>query len=151
MVLLIQRVNMASLSIDKKQIGSFDKGLIAYIGFGDEDNSIDCDWIANKLINLRIFEDVSGKMNNPLNEGGGIMLIPNFTLLGEAKKGFRPSFGKSLNYQLAEKAFLDTAALLVKECSSKKIQFVSGTFGADMKIRSENDGPVNLIINKSFV
>lgn len=151
MILLVQRVNNATLSIDGQIKAEISRGLLVYIGFERSDERIDKDWIANKLINLRIFPDAEGKMNNSIADiGGGLLIVPNFTLAGKAKKGFRPSYGDALEYDSAKAEFVGCTEVLNKTCLDQGIEFGSGVFGADMQIESTNEGPVNLIIQKSF-
>lgn len=139
MRVLVQRVKNATIIIDGKS-KSMGIGLVAYVGYGKEDTDRN-EWLANKLCGLRVFEK-DDKMNLSLNDVGGVlMLVSNFTLCGNAQKGFRPSFDGAMGYALAEKMFYD----LVSRCD-KQVSVISGVFGADMLIECGVDGPVNIII-----
>ncbi len=143
---VVQRVKEAKLIIDGKEIGNIKKGVVVFVGFKKGDNDLNIDFIINKIVNLRIFEDSNGKMNlSPLELSLDLMVIPNFTLYGDCKKGYRP------NFQMAMPP--DEARILyenfVKKLKEKwKLKLVTGVFGAMMEIYLVNDGPVTIIIEK---
>ena len=113
--------------------------------FIDDDNDVDLDWISNKIINLRIFNDEDGKMNKSLlNVGGDILLISQFTLHGSTKKGNRPSFIKAAKPEYANKMY-EKLIQVLEQSIGKKIQ--TGEFGGDMEVSLINDGPTTIIID----
>jgi D-aminoacyl-tRNA deacylase len=145
MRVVIQRVSKASVEIDGKIHGEIEKGLLFFAGFEDADNTEDIVWISNKICNLRIFNDSDGVMNVSIKEdGGGILLISQFTLHASTKKGNRPSYIKASKPEIA----IPLYEQLIKQIETdlgKKIQ--TGIFGADMKVELVNDGPVTIIID----
>ena len=143
MKVVIQRSKNASVSVDNKIINQIDHGFVILVGFTQEDNSLDIDYIVKKITNLRIFDDENGIMNKSIIDvGGSILSISQFTLYADTKKGNRPSYIKALNGSEAIK--------LYDEFNSKLNEFVNtlpGVFGADMKVSLINDGPVTIIID----
>ena len=145
MRVVIQRVLNASVHVNKKKVCSIKKGLLVFVGFEINDNIIDCDWIANKILNLRIFSKKENSMELSVKDvKGEILIISQFTLHAKTKKGNRPSFIKSAKSETS-KTLYDKFMLTIKELYKNKIS--QGIFGADMKIRLENDGPVTIIID----
>lgn len=149
---VIQRTKSeAYVAVDAKKVGQIDKGLIVYLGIGINDTKDDIDWLANKIVNLRIFSDQNGKMNLSLIDiEGQILLISQFTLFGQVKKGNRPSYIKSADPDKANKMYEKFADVLI---NNHKIKTEKGIFAADMKVSYINDGPVTIIIDskqKSF-
>ncbi len=142
-VVLVQRVKSASVILESGEERSTGKGLLVYVGFEREDTPEVIPKIARKVVNLRIFEDAVGKMNLSVKDiGGEILLIPNFTLAGDAKKGNRPSFGGAKPPEEASGMFLALFEELKGEVNAQR-----GEFGTYMRIISENDGPVNIVMN----
>jgi len=142
----VQRVSSASVSIDGKLQGAIDKGLLVLLGIKDSDDEEIAKWFANKLVNLRIFSDESGKMNRSvLDIGGGILLISNFTLYGDTRKGYRPSFSKAASPDIAKPLY---DKMLDNLRSNKSLKIEAGVFGAMMNVALVNDGPVTVIIEK---
>jgi D-tyrosyl-tRNA(Tyr) deacylase len=142
---VIQRVLNASVTINDKETRSIEEGLLVLAGVGLDDSEKDIEWMARKLINLRIFEDENGKMNLSIQDiGGEVMIISQFTLYASTKKGNRPGFGLSAP---PEKAIPLYEGLLqkVEELTGKKP--AAGEFGADMKIDLVNNGPVTIILD----
>lgn len=142
---VVQRVSKASVVVNGKANGSIERGLLVFLGVGQEDTEEDIAWLASKICGLRVFEDEEGKMNLPLTDiGGGILLISQFTLFGHMKKGFRPSFNRaappSLAIPLYEKFHKELERLLDKTVPT-------GCFGEMMDINAHNDGPVTLILD----
>lgn len=146
---VVQRVSSSKVEVDGTIIGGINKGLNVLIGISKEDTYEDLKYIKEKIINLRIFEDESSKMNlSVLDIKGDILAISQFTLYGDCRKGRRPNFMDAEGGEKAEKLYNEFIELL-KE-TPLKIQ--TGKFGADMKVDIQNDGPVTLILEskKSF-
>lgn len=144
MRVLIQRSKNSSVTIDNKVNGSIDFGYVLLVGFTDGDNEQIVDKMINKILNLRIFEDENGKMNKSIiDEGGSILSISQFTLYADTKKGNRPSFVQSLEYNKASNLY-DYFNLRLKE---RNIKVETGIFGADMKVSILNDGPVTIFLD----
>ena len=144
MRLVVQRVLGASVEIRKELISEIGKGLLVYLGVGNDDVLTDVNYLVNKIRCLRIFEDNTGKMNLNLEEvSGSILLVSQFTLYGDCRKGQRPSFSKAA---LPEKA-VELYQNFVDECIRRKIKIETGIFREMMQIKSINDGPVTLILD----
>ena len=144
MRVLIQRSKNSSVTIDNKVNGSIDFGYVLLVGFTNGDNEQIVDKMINKILNLRIFEDENGKMNKSIiDEGGSILSISQFTLYADTKKGNRPSFVQSLEYNKASNLY-DYFNLKLKE---RNIKVETGIFGADMKVSILNDGPVTIFLD----
>ena len=142
---VVQRVHKASVTIDNKIISQIDQGLLVLLGITAKDNHEDIQWLANKIVNLRIFNDNSGTMNNSvIDSGGDLIIVSQFTLMANTKKGNRPSYIRAAKPEIAiplyEKFIQNTEVLLGKKVGT-------GVFGADMKIDLQNDGPVTIIID----
>ena len=145
MRVVIQRVLNASVHVNKKKVSLIKKGLLVFVGFEINDNIIDCDWIANKILNLRIFSNKENSMELSVKDvKGEILIVSQFTLHAKTKKGNRPSFIKSAKSETS-KTLYDKFILTISELHKNKIS--NGVFGADMKIRLENDGPFTIIID----
>ena len=141
---VIQKVKFASVKVDEKIVGKIDKGFLVLLGVTHEDNEKDLNWLANKIKDLRIFEDENEKLNLSLEDVGGEMLIiSQFTLYANCNKGRRPSFIKAARPELAEKLYLN----FIEKIKSFGIKTECGIFGADMKVELLNDGPVTIIID----
>ncbi len=144
MKVVVQRASDAECIVDGKVMGRIDQGLMILVGFEREDTVDKLDWMVNKVVNLRIFEDEDGKMNHSVKDtGGSILSISQFTLYGDVKKGFRPSFTRSLNPVDATVLFDEFNKRLGKE-----LHVETGVFGAMMKISFTNEGPVTIIVEK---
>ncbi|EOR95007.1 D-tyrosyl-tRNA(Tyr) deacylase [Arcticibacter svalbardensis MN12-7] len=142
---VIQRVTEASCSVDGEITGVIGPGLLVFLGIEDPDTAVDIKWLAQKIVNLRIFSDAEDKMNLSLMDiDGGILLISQFTLFASTKKGNRPGFTRAAKPKIAIPLYEHMKEEL-EVLSGKKTQ--SGIFGADMKIKLLNDGPVTLIMN----
>ena len=144
MKIIIQKVNFAEIFVNNKFKGKIQKGIVAYIGITNGDSVKDIDFCIDKLINLRIFDDESGKLNLSVkNINGNLLIVSNFTIYGNTKKGRRPSYTDSAPASEAYEIY----NLFVKKLEQTGIRFETGEFGQYMRIVSENDGPVNLIID----
>lgn len=143
---VIQRVSFARCKVDKITTGEIQQGLLIFLGVEDGDNKEDdLQWLANKIVNLRIFSDDQGKMNKSVIDiQGNVLLISQFTLFAQTKKGNRPSFIKAGEAAYAEQMYGEMARTL-SNLLNKEVQ--QGLFGADMQIEVENDGPVTIIMN----
>ena len=144
MKIIVQRVNFAEIFVNNKFKGKIQKGIVAYIGITNGDSVKDIDFCIDKLINLRIFDDKSGKLNLSVKDiNGNLLIVSNFTIYGNTKKGRRPSYTDSASASEAYEIY----NLFVKKLEQTGIRFETGEFGQYMRIVSENDGPVNLIID----
>lgn len=142
---VIQRVSSASVRIEDKVKGEIQKGLLILLGVGQEDSNDDVIWLANKIVNLRIFSDDEGLMNLDLADAeGNILVISQFTLHAKTKKGNRPSYIHAAKPEMAIPLYESFIAEL-KELTKQNVQV--GEFGADMKVSLVNDGPVTIIID----
>ena len=146
MNLLAQRVLSSSLYIEKKKIVSINRGILALVGFEKGDTPSDCEIIADKLLNYRIFPDEKGRMENSvLDVKGDLLLVPEVTLALETRKGTKPSFSEAANPDLGKKLF-DELSNKLREIHDK---LEVGIFGADMEINLINDGPVTFLFKST--
>ena len=141
---ILTRVTSASVTIDGEVVGKIGKGFLILLGVGPEDTDKECRFLAEKALGLRVFEDENGKMNLGLDQvGGEVLVVSQFTLYGNCRKGRRPSFtgaaGPELGNELYEK--------FLEHCRDLGYPPQHGQFGADMKVASVNDGPVTLILD----
>jgi D-tyrosyl-tRNA(Tyr) deacylase len=142
---VIQRVTRASVTIEGKVNGQIGNGLLVLIGITDDDTQEDINWLSNKIINLRIFNDAAGVMNCSVSEtGGDILLISQFTLHASTKKGNRPSYIRASKPEIAIPVYQNLIRQLELDLG-KKVE--TGIFGADMKVELMNDGPVTILID----
>lgn len=145
---VIQRVNNASVEVDGKTVGEIGKGLLVFLGVGDGDTDADLNYIADKTAGLRIFSDEDDKMNLSVTDiDGEILVVSQFTLYGDCRKGRRPNFTSSMEPVTAEKMYED----FIKTIESKGIKTAHGEFGADMKVSISNDGPVTILLDSSKI
>ena len=142
---VIQRVSDASVTVDEKITGAIKTGLLVLLGIEDADTVEDIQWLGAKIVNLRIFNDENGVMNvSLLDINGDILLVSQFTLHASTKKGNRPSYIRASKPGIGIPLYEQMIAQLEKDLG-KKIQ--AGIFGADMKVRLLNDGPVTIVID----
>lgn len=142
---IIQRVSAASVTVEEKITGSINKGLVVLLGIEDADNDQDMIWLGNKIINLRLFNDEQGVMNLSVKEtDGDILLISQFTLFANTKKGNRPSYIRASKPEIAIPMYEKMMGFL-QEQFQRPIQ--TGVFGADMQVRLVNEGPVTIFID----
>ena len=144
MKFVIQRVKNASVEVENKVVGKIDEGFLVLIGVTHDDTKKTADILIKKLLNLRIFKDENDKMSLSLKDvGGELLLISQFTLYADCKKGNRPSFVKSAKYDIANELY----EYVIDECKKTSIKVETGIFGADMKVSLLNDGPVTIILD----
>ena len=141
---VLTRVTSASVSIDGKTVGKIGKGFLILLGVGPGDTEDTCRILAEKALGLRIFEDENGKMNLGLEQvGGSVLVVSQFTLYGNCRKGRRPSFAGAAGPELGEALYERFLAI----CEALGYPPQHGRFGADMKVESINDGPITLILD----
>lgn len=138
---LVRRVSSAGVKVLNRQVGSIGDGLLIYLGIHIDDDCGDLDWVIKKILGLRIFEDEQGKMNLKISENHGILLISQFTLWGNLKKGYRPSFNQAADPTKGE-FFYNLALDQLKKNFAGKVE--SGIFGAEMQIHAIDQGPVTI-------
>lgn len=145
MRVVLQRCLEASVAVSGNVVGAIGPGLMLLVGIGPEDSTKDVEWMCNKVIGLRIFEDSDGKMNRSVMDiEGEILVVSQFTLYGNCRKGRRPSFAGAGHPSMAE-PLVDQLCQVLRSKGVSKV--AEGKFGADMKVSLTNDGPVTLIID----
>jgi D-aminoacyl-tRNA deacylase len=142
---IIQRVSSASVKVDNKVVGQINKGFVVLLGITHKDTEVEAKFIANKITNLRIFSDDEGKMNLSLKDvNGGALIVSQFTLYGDARKGNRPSFTDAARPEVA----IPLYEYFVSEVKKAGIPVATGIFGAMMDVEINNSGPVTIMIEK---
>ncbi|MBR6104047.1 MAG: D-tyrosyl-tRNA(Tyr) deacylase [Paludibacteraceae bacterium] len=145
MRVLIQKVNRASVTIDGKIKSAIERGLLVFVGIEDRDTEDDIKWLSGKIVNLRIFEDENGVMNRSvIEEKGDIIIVSQFTLHAQTKKGNRPSYIKASKPDFAIPMYEKFVAQVSKDLGK---EVGTGVFGADMKVELINDGPTTIWID----
>lgn len=145
MKLVIQRVSNAKVEVENKTIGQIEKGFLVLIGVGPEDNKEIADFLVEKLCNLRVFEDENQKMNLSIKDiDGELLIVSQFTLYADCKKGNRPSFSNAAKPEKANELY----EYFMEKCKEKVRKVEHGEFGADMKVSLLNDGPVTIILER---
>ncbi len=140
---VVQRVTSANVTVDQQIIGQIDRGLLVLLGVEQGDQAADVEYMTDKLIGLRIFDDADGKMNLALTDvGGSILLISQFTLMADTRKGRRPSFLQAADPKLAESLYEQVAAAL-----RERVSVATGRFQAHMQVSLVNDGPVTILLD----
>lgn len=148
MKFVIQRVTQASVTVNQRVIGSIKQGFLVLIGIGEDDTTEIADKLVKKLIGLRIFEDENGKTNLSLKDiQGELLLVSQFTLYADCKKGNRPSFIKAGNPELANQLY----EYIIEACKKEFPVVQTGEFGADMKVSLLNDGPFTIILDSAEI
>ena len=143
---VVQRVTKASVSVEGREISHINDGMLVLIGVGQTDTARDVQYIADKLVGLRIFTDSAGKMNLSLSEtNGAILAVSQFTLYGDARKGRRPSFSEAALPENAQRLYED----LIEALKARGMTVKIGVFGADMQVSLVNDGPVTILLDSS--
>ncbi|WP_313757113.1 D-aminoacyl-tRNA deacylase [Tissierella sp.] len=141
---VVQRVSEAAVKVDNKVVGEIGKGLLVFLGIGEGDTEKDLEYLVDKVLGLRIFQDENDKMNlSLLDINGELLVISQFTLYGDVRKGKRPSFTDSAHPDIAERMYLE----FIDKCKTKEIKTEKGIFGADMKVSLINDGPVTILLD----
>ena len=145
MRVLLQRIKHASVEIDGEVVGKAGAGLLLFLGVGNGDTTAEADFLADKCVGLRIFEDSEGKMNLSLADvGGEILLISQFTLYADARKGRRPSYTDAAPPPVSEPLY----EYFARRLRNAGVHVETGRFGADMKVSLLNDGPVTIMLEK---
>ncbi len=145
---VVQRVKNARVEISGRIIGEIGKGLLIFLGIGDEDSEKDCEYLADKIANLRIFPDENDLMNlSSLDIGGGMLVVSQFTLWGDCRKGRRPSFTKAARPEMAKELYESFIGVLKKT----GLKIAAGEFQEMMDVHLINDGPVTILLDSSKV
>ena len=141
---VVQRVKQSSVIVDDEIVAEIGKGLLVLLGISKDDGINDIKWLADKIVHLRIFEDELGKMNKSVLEvGGELLVVSQFTLYGDCRKGRRPNYMEALSGEEANKLY----EAFVEECKKEGLIVQTGIFGANMEVNIVNDGPVTLLID----
>jgi len=141
---VIQRTTRASVTVDENVTGAIGPGLVVFLGIHPQDGDKEIRWMAEKIVNLRIFEDDEGKMNRSLADTGGeILIVSQFTLYGDCRKGRRPGYSTAAPPEIAEPLY----QAFVGEVARQGIRTATGVFQASMQVELVNDGPVTLLID----
>lgn len=144
MRIIVQRVKRASVEVKDEVVGKIGSGLLVFLGVGSDDDESDLDYMVNKVLGLRIFQDEEDKMNLSLKDTGGeLLVVSQFTLYGDVRKGKRPSFTASASPDMGEKFY----EKFVDKCRENEIKVETGIFGADMQVSLINDGPVTIMLD----
>jgi D-tyrosyl-tRNA(Tyr) deacylase len=142
---VVQRVSRASVRIDGQTVGEIGRGLLVLLGIGRDDTGADTDWMIKKLLALRIFPDDAKNMNRSTTDiGGGILVVSQFTLYGDARKGARPSFSEAMPPAEAEQFYND---FMMKLRAATSLHVAEGKFAAMMDVELVNDGPVTILLD----
>jgi D-tyrosyl-tRNA(Tyr) deacylase len=143
---VVQRVAYARVEVGGEVVGAIERGLLAYVGFGRGDGDEDRAWLLPKIVTVRVFEDEQGKMSRSLADvGGALLLVSQFTLYGDLRRGRRPSFDDAMPPEEAERAY----EAAVREARAMGVRVETGRFRADMKVTSLNDGPVTIWLDSA--
>ena len=146
MRVVLQRVSSAEVTVAKRSVGVIGTGLVLLVGFQASDGEIEATWIADKVVGLRVFPDDDGKMNRSLNDvGGGLLVVSQFTLYGDVKKGRRPSFLDAAPPEIAIPLY-DKFVALLRERATGRVE--TGEFGALMNVELVNQGPVTILLER---
>lgn len=145
---VVQKVKAASVTVGKEEIAAINKGLVVFLGVEVGDAASDASYIAEKVVNLRIFEDEAGKMNKSLMDiGGELLVVSQFTIMGDVRKGKRPSFTKAAPPEDAKKLYND----FIEICRTKIAKVATGKFQAEMLVNILNEGPVTILLDSRKV
>lgn len=145
---VVQRVDYANVEVEGEIVGEIQKGLLVFLGVGEGDSPKDMEYMVDKILGLRIFEDDLGKMNLSLRDiNGEILVVSQFTLYGDVRRGKRPSFSSSAKPDMAENLYEE----FIKACKEQGIKTQNGVFGAHMNVEIENNGPVTILVDSNKV
>lgn len=140
---LLQRVSAATVKVDGDEVGRIGRGLLILLGVGKGDSAAEVKKVADKCVNLRIFEDGDGRMNLSLRDiGGATLVVSQFTLYGDTRKGRRPGYDAAAKPEMAEKSYRD----FIREISDYGVEVATGVFGAMMELEIHNQGPVTMMV-----
>lgn len=145
---VVQRVSRAKVTVDHELTGSIDRGLLVFLGVSKEDGQTQADYLADKIAGLRIFEDEEGKMNRAVGEAGGaVLIVSQFTLYGDVRRGKRPSFDEAAAPKQAEELY----QYFVNALRGKGLRCETGRFQATMQVDLVNDGPVTILLDSAKI
>jgi len=145
MIAVLQRVLNAAVHVDDRVVGAIDAGLLVLLGIARDDTAEDAAWTAAKIGDLRVFEDEAGKMNRSVREvGGAVLLVSQFTLCGDCRKGRRPSFDRAAAAEPGRGLY----ELVAAQLRASGLHVETGVFGAHMRVSLVNDGPVTLVVER---
>jgi len=146
MKIVLQRVSEASVTVDDEQIGAIEHGLMLLVGIHEDDKRQQMEWLANKILKLRVFDDKDGKMNLSVQDvGGEILVVPQFTLYGDYEQGNRPSYFEAAAPDKANQLYEDMITYFRNHAD---LNIETGKFGAYMDVQLHNDGPVTLVMER---
>jgi D-tyrosyl-tRNA(Tyr) deacylase len=141
---VVQRVSRASVKVEERIVGQIDAGLLVLLGVGNGDSESDAEYLVDKIVGLRIFEDADGKMNRSvIDTGGSILAVSQFTLFGDVRRGKRPSFDDAARPEQAKKLY----EYFVKRARAAGVRCETGTFQAMMQVELTNEGPVTILLD----
>lgn len=144
---LVQRVSRASVSVDGAIVGRIERGLLILLGVRDGDTEAEALWLADKVVGLRVFPDQQGRFDRSVQEiGGGVLVVSQFTLYGDTRKGRRPNFGAAAPPDVAEALY----ERFCQACADLGVPVERGVFGAMMEVELVNDGPVTLMVEREW-
>jgi len=145
---VVQRISRARITVDGAEVGAIGSGLLVYLGVTNDDGPADVQYIATKVRELRVFEDEAGKMNLALADAGGdVLVVSQFTLYGDCRKGRRPSFDAAAPPALARALYED----VIRTLADNGVRVATGSFQAHMQVDAVNDGPVTLLLDSRRV
>jgi D-aminoacyl-tRNA deacylase len=143
---VVQRVSSARVLVGERTSGAIDRGLLVFVGVEQSDSDADATWLAAKIATMRIFRDAGDRMNLAVDEAGGaILLVSQFTLLGDARRGRRPSFARAASADVAQRLFERVGV----ELEARGLGVAYGVFGADMDVQASNQGPVTILLDSN--
>ena len=143
---VVQRVSRASVTVDGKNVGQIEEGLLVLLGIGMSDTTRDVEYVASKTAGLRIFEGADGRMRHSVRDvGGAVLAVPQFTLYGDVRRGLRPSFDAAAKPERAEQLYND----YVRAMTAKGVDVATGEFQAMMRVELVNEGPVTILIDST--
>jgi D-aminoacyl-tRNA deacylase len=141
---VVQRALSARVEVDGEVVGHIERGLVVFVGAGEDDERSDLDYTVNKIVNLRVFPDERGRMTKALGDvGGSLLVISQFTVFGDVRRGLRPSFDGAMEPVSAERLYDE----FVAACKLAGAPVQTGRFRADMRVFVENDGPVTILVD----